>query len=197
MSGAGGGAGAGRALRAGLPDVREGARMRPTFTRALPWPRDDAVTRLRAALADDPGLVGRWQGKGRWAEIHVPGPQRRLWSPHLSLRLDEEGGETRLFGRFAPHPEVWTFFMFLYVGIAFLGVFGGVLGWVQHASGEAAWGLRGFWLGVPALLLIHLASWVGQGLGQEQMAGLAADLHRVLDRAAASSPSETTERVGG
>ncbi len=173
------------------------ARMRPTFTRALPWPRDEAVARLRASLADDPELVGRWQGKGRWAEIHVPGGERRLWSPHLSIRLDEDEDGAALFGRFAPHPEVWTFFMFLYFGIVFLVVLGGILGYVQHVSGEASWGLWAVWVGVPALLLIHLASWVGQGLGQDQMAGLARDLQRVVDRAAAPGAPETTGDVGG
>jgi hypothetical protein len=171
--------------------------MRPTFTRPLPWPRDEAVARLRAALADDPELIGRWQGKGRWAELHVPGTARRLWSPHLAVRLDDEEGGASLFGRFAPHPEVWTFFMFLYFGIVFLVVFGGILGYVQYASGEAAWGLWAVWLGAPALLLIHLASWIGQGLGQDQMADLARDLGRVLERARTSSPSETPRDVRG
>lgn len=158
-------------------------RMRPTFQLRLGRPRDEAVTAIRASLADDPELVGRWQGKGRWAEIHVPGPERRLWSPHLSIRLDDEDGSCTLFGRFAPHPEVWTFFMFLYFGVAFLALFGAVLGYVQWASDEPAWGLWAVWIGVPVLLLVHLASWVGQGLGQEQMAGLRADLDRVLARA--------------
>ena len=160
--------------------------MRPTFQFPLGLPRDEAVEAIRGALADDPALVGRWQGKGRWAEIHVPGVERRLWSPHLSIRLDDEDGRSTLFGRYAPHAEVWTFFMFLYFAVAFLAVFGAILGYVQWASDETAWGLWTVWLGVPFLVLLHVASWVGQGLGQEQMGDLRADLDRVLERAGLS-----------
>lgn len=170
--------------------------MRPTFQLALDRPRDEAVEAIRASLTEDAELVGRWQGKGRWAEIHVPGPDRRLWSPHLSVRLDDEDGRTTLFGRFAPHPEVWTFFMFLYFGVAFLAVFGAILGYVQWASDEAAWGLWAVWLGVPFLLLLHVASWVGQGLGQEQMGRLRGDLDRVLARTRRSD-AETPPTVQG
>ncbi|GMV06389.1 MAG: hypothetical protein AMXMBFR53_26650 [Gemmatimonadota bacterium] len=156
---------------------------RPTFTVPLARPRDEAIEAIRAALAGRPDLAGRWRGKGRWAELYVPDAERRLWSPYLSIRLDEEGegGGCTLFGRFAPHPEVWTFFMFLYFLVAFVALFGATLAYVQWASGQPAWGLWTVWIGGPILVLIHAASAVGARLGFEQMLRLKRELDEVLE----------------
>ena len=150
--------------------------LRPTFTRHFSMAREEAVAALRARLADTRELAGRWRGKGRWAELDRPEHERRLWSPYLSVRFDTEDEGCTLFGRFAPHPEVWTFFMFLYGLVAFLALFGGTLGYVQWASDEAAWGLWAVWIGVPFLGLLHLAGHVGARLGQAQMVRLKEEL---------------------
>lgn len=155
--------------------------LRPTFTRRFSMVREEAVAALRARLAETPDLTGRWRGKGRWAELYLPEDERRLWSPYLSVRFDTEEEGCTLFGRFAPHPEVWTFFMFLYGLVAFLALFGGTLGYVQWASDEAAWGFWAVYLGVPLLGLLHLASHAGARLGQAQMMRLKEELDRALE----------------
>lgn len=154
--------------------------LRPTFTLPLALPREDAVAAIRARLAATPGLEGRWRGKGRWAEVYPPDRERRIWSPYLSIRLDAEPSGCTLFGRFSPHPEVWTFFMFLYVLVAFIVLFGATLAYVQWASGERAWGLWAIWIGVPVLGFIHAASAVGARLAQEQMRRLREEMDGVL-----------------
>lgn len=154
--------------------------LRPTFTIPLAGPREGAVASIRERLAAAPELAGRWRGKGRWAEVYLPETERRIWSPYLSVRLDEEGAGCTLFGRFSPHPEVWTFFMFLYVLVAFIVLFGATLGYVQWASGERAWGLWAVWIGVPVLGLIHGASAMGVKLAQAQMRRLRGELEGVL-----------------
>lgn len=159
-------------------------RMRPRFTISLRPERDDAIEAIRERLAADEGFAGRWMGKGRWAEIHVSADQRRVWSPHLSIRVDTpEVGEhgCELVGRFAPNPSVWTFLMFLYFGVAFLVVLGAIFGYVQWVSNEPAWGFRAVWLGVPCLILIHVIGAIGQRLGYEQMASLKAELDEVVE----------------
>ena len=156
------------------------ARLRPQFKLHLDLPREEAIQVLRAQLADSRSR-DCWKGKGRWCEIHLPETEQRLWSPHLSLRLDHESQGSSIFGRFAPKPEVWTFFMFLYVLVAFLILFGGTFGYVQWASGEPAWGLWAVWLGIPFLGLIHLAAYLGQRLGQSQMEDLKSRLDEVLE----------------
>ena len=157
------------------------ARLRPTFRVPLNVAREEAIERIRAGFVARDHFQGRWRAKGRWAELHVPDADKRLWSPHLSIRLDDETEGCTLFGRFAPHPEVWTFFMFLYFGVAFLVLFGATFGYVQWASNEPAWGLWAVWLGVPFLALLHGVSAMGQTFGQEQMRRLRAELDDVLE----------------
>jgi hypothetical protein len=166
-------------------------RLRPTFRTPLTTDREAAIEEIRRRLTEDERFAGRWRGKGRWAEIYVDHRERRLWSPHLSLRLDrDDDGGCTLFGRFAPHPEVWTFFMFLYIGLAFAAVFGSVLGYVQWVSGEAAWGLWVAVVGLPAIGLIHVAGAVGQRLGQEQMRALKEEIDVVLEGLVAAEVEE-------
>jgi hypothetical protein len=154
--------------------------LRPTFTIPVALPRPEAVEALRAAFVRRQDLSGRWRGKGRWAELYVPSGERRIWSPYLSVRVDEESDGCSLFGRFAPTPAVWTFFMFLYGGIVFLVVFGSILGYVQWASGTRAWGMWALWIGMPVLGCLHLVSWIGKRLGRYQMVRLKAELEEVL-----------------
>jgi hypothetical protein len=128
--------------------------------------------------ATTPG--GCWQGKGRWCEIHLPESEQRLWTPYLSIRADHEAEGSSLFARFAPRPGVWTFFVFLYAAIAFLMVLGGIFGYVQWASNETPWGLWAVGLGVPALLGLHVASYVGQRLARAQTRELQRRLDELL-----------------
>jgi len=167
------------------------ARLRPTFTIPLRLERGEAIERIRDGLSEAVP-ANRWLGKGRWAEIHVPGDEQRIWSPYLSVRLDEldahhraagqpEGTRSVLFARFAPRPEVWTGFIFLYAVVAFLALLGGILGYVQWATGEPAWGMWALGVGVPVLLLLHVASRVGQRWSHDQMVELKSILDPVIE----------------
>lgn len=158
--------------------------LRPTFRVPLGFPRDVAVERIRSRLQKREELQGRWQGTGRWAEIHVPPEERKFWSPYLSMSVDDSGDTSELVGRFAPHPEVWTFFMFVYFGVAFLTVLGGIFGYVQWVSGEPAWGLWAVWIGLPVVGLLHAASAAGQRLGRDQMRDLQRLIFEVVDEIA-------------
>ncbi len=147
------------------------ASLRPSFRIALTLPRDDAAEHIRQRLNET--VPDRWVGKGRWAEIHVPGDDRRIWSPYLSLRLDHPDPGTEdgsiLYARFAPRPEIWTGVVFLYSLLAFAAVFGGTLAYVQWASNEGAWGGWVAVAGVVGIGAIHLAGAIGRRLSLEQM----------------------------
>lgn len=112
-----------------------------------------------------------------------------MWTPYLSIRADHEPHGSSLLARFQPRPEVWTFFVFLYSAIAFFVVFGGVFGYVQWASGEPAWGLWAVWVGLPALVGMHVASYVGQRLARAQTQ----ELQRRFDTVVAALPVEREE----
>lgn len=159
----------------------DGPALRPHFTVPLAVSRDAAIEHVRARLNET--VPDRWIGKGRWAEIHVPGDERRIWSPHLSLRLDRDeadAGRCTLFARFAPRPEIWTALVFLYAVLAFAGLFGAVFGYVQWASDEPAWGLWIPVVAIPGLLAIHGAGMLGRRLSRAQMTELHARLDPVI-----------------
>jgi len=158
--------------------------LRPTFSVPLDLPREVAIERIRAGLVAREQLAGRWRGKGRWAEIFVPEAEKRVWSPHLSIRVDHAEGGSSVFGRFAPDPEIWTLFMFVYFAVAFLVLFGATFAYVQWVSGEPAWALWAVWLGVPTIGLLHLASAAGQRLGRQQMRELLETFWEVLEEIA-------------
>jgi len=161
-------------------------RLRPTFVVPLRPERDEAIELIRTGLAESVP-ASRWIGKGRWAEIHVPGEDQRIWSPYLSVRLDApddetpEGAGCTLFARFAPRPEIWTGFVFAYAAVAFLALIGGIFGYVQWASDESPWGLWAIAVGVPLLALLHLFSWLGQRWSHDQMVELKAILDPVIE----------------
>ena len=157
-------------------------RMRPGFELELPAPADQVGSRLQLALAaDDPTALT--SSGGGWAELLVPEAERRLWSPHLSVEIEDAGGRTRLRGRFAPRSDVWTLVMFIYFLMGFAAILGTILGYVQWTMDSPAWG---FWVVPPSggiILLLHAASRVGQRLAADQMGQLRARLDDALRRA--------------
>jgi hypothetical protein len=112
------------------------------------------------------------RSRGRCADFYVPEEERRVWSPCLSVQVEERDRGSLLRGRFGPHPEIWTFFMFLYGAVGFAVVMGLMLGFVQWQSGMEPWGLWGVWVGVPGLASLYGISAVGQKLSAHQMDAL-------------------------
>ena len=154
-------------------------RMRPKFYIEIPVEADEAIARLREGL-DTPELRGVSMVAGRHAELLVDRAERRLWSPRLTVRLEDSPAGSVLRCRFSPRPDVWTGFMFVYFVLVFLVVFGATLGYVQQVSNETAWGYWGVPLGVLVIACIHLAGYVGQRLAAAQMRELKERLDSVL-----------------
>jgi len=145
-----------------------GPRIRPTFSIPLAQNPEDSMTVLRDRLEGS-----QWsecvRSKGRCAEFFVREEDRRLWSPYLSVQLEPKEKGSLLRGRFGPHPEIWTLFMFLYTAVGFLSLMGLILGFVQWQSGMEAWGFWGAYLGIPGLLILYGVSATGQRLSAHQM----------------------------
>ncbi len=157
----------------------DAARLRPRFELELPAPADQAMDRIRESL-DSPALHDSTMSVGRHAEFLVDAAEQKIWSPRLTIRVDDAPGGSTLRGRFSPRPDVWTGFMFVYFLMAFVVVFGATLGYVQQLSGQSPWGYWGIPLGLLVIAGIHLAGYVGQRLGAAQMRELRATLDAVL-----------------
>lgn len=155
-------------------------KLRPTRTIPLSVPRDEAIERMRARVAEVVP-ANNYLGKGRWCEIHLPAEERRVWTPHLSLRVDHgQDGGSSVFVRFAPKPEIWTLFVFAYSLLSFAALFAATLGYVQWASDESAWGFTVALGSVAGIVLLHLASLLGQRLSEGQTRALLEQLEQVV-----------------
>ena len=157
-------------------------KMRPTFTVDLPVPADEAAQRIRQGLetGDPPGSS---DALGRCAELFVDRSQRRLWSPHLSVQVEETQSGALLRGRFSPRPEIWTFVMLLYFTTGTLTFFGAMLGYAQWIIGQTPWGLYVVPIGLLLIGLLHIVSLVGQLRARDQMQQLQDRLDAVLTEA--------------
>jgi hypothetical protein len=99
----------------------------------------------------------------------VPDSERRLWSPWLSVTADECVGGSLVKGRFAPHPNVWTLYLFLAFGLGFALLVGTTWGYAQWATERTPWALLSVPLVIALGVLLYVASQIGQKLGGEQM----------------------------
>ena len=142
--------------------------IRPTFIVALAPGPDEAMGTLRERLRGT-DYEDCTRSKGRCAYFFVKEEERKLWSPHLSIQILPDSQGSVLKGRFGPHPEVWTLFLFLYTTVGFMAVIGVLLGFSQWQSGMDPWGLWGAWIGIPGLAVLYGISATGQRLSAHQM----------------------------
>jgi hypothetical protein len=154
--------------------------VRPSFSVPLSGEANELMELLRERIGKT-DHVDCTSSKGRCAEFFVPEGERRLWSPYLSVQVDATGETTVLRGRFGPHPEVWTLYVFLSAAMGFMAVIGMILGFVQWQSGMEPWGLWGLYLGAPGLLCLYVVSAIGQRLSAHQMSDLRARLDSLLE----------------
>jgi hypothetical protein len=121
---------------------------------------DEHRDRLDGQVARDHALVS-------FVESH-----RHFWSPWLHLELRKSDSSRQIYGRFSPHPSIWTGFMFSYLALAVTAFFACIFGLAQTLAGESAWA---FWV-MPACAVIAVLLWIaartGQRLAHQQMVEL-------------------------
>jgi hypothetical protein len=143
-------------------------RIRPRFELELAENPDRVMEGLRSRLDECPRCTG--VSVGRHAELFVPEDEQRVWSPWLSVTAESTGaGGARVRGRFAPHPHVWTFYMFLAFGLGFSLLVGVTWGYAQWAMDRTPWALLSLPLGIIFGVALYFVSLTGQSLGAEQM----------------------------
>jgi hypothetical protein len=137
------------------------------------------MEKLRTKLPECPNCTG--VSVGRHAELFVPEDQQRVWSPWLSVTAEEaSSGGARVRGRFAPHPHVWTLYMFLSFALGFALLVGITWGYAQWAMGQTPWALVSLPLGIVLGGALYLVSLTGQRLGHDQIEHLESALVELL-----------------
>jgi hypothetical protein len=114
-------------------------------------------------------------------ELGIDGKENHFYSPQLVVRVAEDGPGSRLEARFGPDPYVWAFYVMGSGGLGVLTFFASMFGVGQWMVGQTPTAL----LVAPgaAVLagLVYGASFVGQGLGSDQMYFLRHSLEEAID----------------
>lgn len=141
--------------------------VRPRFDIELISSPDEVMEVVRDRLPDCPHCTG--MSVGRHAELFVPETDRRIWSPWLSVTAHERDDGTVLSGRFAPHPSIWTLYLFCSFALGFALLVGTTWGYAQWATEGTPWALATIPVVAILGILLYAASQVGQRLGADQM----------------------------
>ena len=164
-------------------------RMRPRFSVELSCRADQLMDALRTGALRNEDVI-----EGRFSERHgvltVPEDERRFWSTHLSITVEEEGAgpdgaprSTRVLGVFSPHPEIWTAYVFAIGVLTVIGFFGAMWAVVQLTMGQTPWALLAPLLTGLVGGLVYTSTLVGQGLALGEMYHLRRHLDDCLDDA--------------
>ncbi len=157
-------------------------RLKPRFTIPLDGPEhaEQVMTRLGKLLESD-RCPAMGQVLREHAYVALPRQERSLLSPYLNLSVrKDDGDQLILFGRFSPHPHVWTGFMATYAAIGFVGFSCLVYGWAHTLNGDPGPIMWGFPISLGLIAFVWGAGIIGQGLTADQMYVL----RRVVDVAA-------------
>lgn len=143
--------------------------VRPTLQWRSPTSIEQILRSVERALrANDPpvnGLITHTR-----IELHTRREHQHLWSPQLAVDLKAgHDGQTRLEGRFSPHPNVWTMYVALSAACGFAGLLSGAYGYVQWIMDQSPWFLIGIPLSALAFSTLYVFSQLGQSLGHDQM----------------------------
>jgi hypothetical protein len=142
-------------------------RPRPSFELVSTLPAEELTRRVRAFLQQSRRLRGVVQPDRvtlSWAE-----EEQRFWSPHLQADLTPEGEGTRVSGKFGPDPYLWATYVLGSLGLAVLTCVALAFGVAQLIMHTTPTGLFASPAGAVLAGLAYGASYVGQGLGSEQM----------------------------
>lgn len=149
--------------------------IRPTFEITIDRSPDAVMEDLRRRLPRCRSCSG--VSVGRHAELFVPESERRLWSPWLSVTAREDHDGAVLRGRFAPHPSIWTLYLFLAFGLGFALLLGIAWGYAQWATETAPWAL----VAVPLVLVLATGLYGISVIGQKMSAAQMVRLRKALD----------------
>lgn len=163
--------------------------MQPTFTQDVPLQADEVMRRIRRAI-QSAELRDHVDTAGYVVEFKVDPAQRRFWSPHLNVQVNEVESGSQLYCRFSPRPEVWTMFMFIYFIAAFLASAAAIYGYVQWFLGETPWALVIIPIAIVTIVSLHAASLFGQGLSSDQMDELRQRLDQTLEQVIAADQAD-------
>ncbi len=157
-------------------------RVRPRFTETVPLDRASTKRRLLESLRAEPPGEFELKPFSEFLGIHIAEQRRRYWSPRLMLSLyDWPEGGTLVEGTYGPEIEVWSLFLYGYLGTGMLGTLSAIYGGAQRFIGQEPWA---FYV-TGTMAVIALCLYLAAQLGQKFAAHQTMQLHEAYERACA------------
>lgn len=166
-------------------------RMRPTFFLDSPKAAEETMLCIKRAFVDSvetnpptDSSNADYQGQfaGDHAMISIVESKRHFWSPWMHLEIRERESGRIVFGRFSPHPSIWTGFMFAYLAIAVIVFFATMFGISQQLSAQTPWAYYVIPGGGLLAIILWFAAKTGQNLAQQEMRQMKAKVEACLMR---------------
>lgn len=147
---------------------------RPRFDLRSKLGPQEIAARLKAHLRTSKSMRG--VALPDRIELSWAGEELRFWSPQLVADVRPEGDGAHLSARFGPDPYVWGMYVLTYLALGFLTLMAAAYGVAQLTLGQTPTALYAAPGGAVLAGLVYGASFVGQGLGSDQMYQLRATL---------------------
>ena len=141
---------------------------RPSFELRSKLPPEELARRLREHLKTTSSIRGL--ALKERIELSIAGDDLRFWSPQLVAEMtpDEDGGAL-VHGRFGPDPYVWALYLLSYGALSVLALLALCFGIAQWSIGQTPTALYATLVLAVLAGLVFGVSFIGQGLGAEQM----------------------------
>lgn len=155
-------------------------RVRPRFSETVSLSRDETRRAILGSLAREPADTFQVRSFDEFIGVHMADPQRNTWSPRLMLSLyDWPEGGTLIEGTFGPEAEVWSIFVYGYLGTGLIGTFAAIYGGAQLFIGQTP---SAFFV-TGTMVALATAFYVAAQLGQKFAAHQTILLHEAYERA--------------
>lgn len=154
-------------------------RMQPAFSVDVSEDAERVKERMKAALSQV-DFREHVAMAGSCVDFKVDPMERRFWSPHLSVQIHPEPGGAHIHARFSPRPEIWTMFMAVYAVMGIVAFGAAIYAYVQWFLGSPPWALVVIPVCLFMIVMLHIASLIGQNLSADQMLTLRDRFDRVI-----------------
>ena len=125
-------------------------------------------------------------------ELGVTGDEHHFWSPQLVVVVSARAsGGANLSARFGPDPYVWAMYLLMYGTLILVTLIASAFGFAQWTLGMQPSALYVAPASLVLALLVSGASFVGQGLGSDQMYLLRSTLTELAVAVALPEPHAT------
>ncbi len=163
---------------------------RPRFVLTSRLAPSEIRQRINALVKTSPRLRGL--AADDRIELAIGGEELHFWSPQLVVRVQPtDGGGASLEARFGPDAYVWALYLLAYGTVLLVTGWALLFGIVQWTLGQSPTAL----LATPLLAilagLVYGASFVGQGLGSDQMYVLRSTLAQACECGDSGGPEKS------